>query len=336
MTRKILFPLSLLWSGVYSLRRFAYKTQIFPQKKFQVPVISVGNLSFGGTNKTPFTLFLSQLIDKKVTVLMRGYKGRLEKKGGVLKNPSPRDFGDEAVLLFNSNPNLDIIVGKNRAKNLEKYYPRIKSDVVLLDDGFQHLSIKRDLDIVLIDTTMELKKYRTAPEGYLRENLKSLGDADIIVFTRCDLVDSKKLSELKKLIFPYLRHGVIEIESKLNPFGVINLDKKLDLDFLKGKNINAFCGIGNPNSFFSALEKLGAQISKKYVFRDHHFFSEKEITRMLKEAGSKDTIFLTTEKDFIKIPKSFQNDRIFYLGAKIEILKGINELEEKIREIIRS
>ncbi|MFI5390338.1 MAG: tetraacyldisaccharide 4'-kinase [Bacteriovoracales bacterium] len=334
MVRKLLYPFSFIWGGIHSFRRFAYRVEIYPSKKFKVPVISIGNLSFGGTNKTPFTLFLSQLLNKKVAVLMRGYKGKLENKGGILKVPSPLDFGDEAVLLFNSNPEIDIIVGKKRSQNLEKYYPQINSDVVLLDDGFQHLAIKRDLDIVLLDTTMDLLKYKTFPVGNLRENLNSLSDADVVVYTRCDQVNSIKLEKLKSLISPYLRQGVISVESALVPSGVFNHENQMDLDFLKGKKVHAFCGIGNPHSFFSSLEKLGAKIYKKNIFRDHHFFSEKELTRMLKDKGSKDTIFLTTEKDFVRIPKTFQNGRIFYLGARIKVLKGLDELEEKIKTVI--
>lgn len=343
MIKLLLWPLSLLWGSIHRFRRFAYQAEIFSSKKFRVPVISVGNLSFGGTNKTPFTLFLSFLLNKqqkKVAVLMRGYKGKLENKGGLLskgeaKN-SVEDFGDEATLLINSNPDLDIIVGKNRAQNLEKFYNQINSDVVLLDDGFQHLAIKRDLDIVLLDSTMELSRYKTFPMGYLREDLDALADAEIIVYTRCDQVDPIQLLELKSSILPYLRHGVIELEAALQPVGIFNKNGHLEMDLksLSGKKINAFCGIANPDTFFASLEKLGAIIEKKFTFRDHHFFSDKELTRMLKEGESKDTIFLTTEKDFVRISETFRNGRIFYLGAQIKILKGIEELEKKLQSII--
>lgn len=345
MIRILLWPLSFFWGGIHKFRRFAYRTEIFNSKKFKVPVISIGNLSFGGTNKTPFTLFISNLLnkeEKKVAILMRGYKGKLEDQGGLLsKNESKNlaeNFGDEATLLINSNPNLDIIVGKKRSQNLEKFYDQINSDVVLLDDGFQHLAIKRDLDIVLLDSTMDISKYKTFPVGYLREDLSALSDAEVVVYTRCDQVDVGRLTELKSLISPYLRHSVIQLETALRPVGVFNKNRKIewDLDSLSGKKVYAFCGIANPESFFHSLDKLGAIVEKKFIYRDHHFFSDKELARMLKEGESKDTIFLTTEKDFVRISETFKNDRIFYLGAQIKIIKGFEELEKKIQSILYS
>ena len=341
MIRKLLWPLSFLWGAIYSFRRFAYRVEIFSSKKFKVPVISVGNLSFGGTNKTPFTLFLSQILKhKKVTILMRGYKSKLESKGGLLQENTSEnpvlDFGDEATLFIGSNPDLDIIVGKNRAQNLEKYYPKINSDVILLDDGFQHLKIKRDLDIVLLDSTMDLSLYKTFPLGYLRENLSALSDADIIVYTRCDQVNDKKLTALKSLVLPHLQHGVVHLETALVPLGVFNFKREMEMDLnsLAGKKVHAFCGIGNPKTFFSSLENLGAVIEKKTIFRDHHFFSDKELARMLKESKSEDTIFITTEKDFVRISKDFKKGRIFYLGTQIKVLKGFEEFEKKIRLLL--
>jgi tetraacyldisaccharide 4'-kinase len=343
MIKQLLLPFSLLWEAIYSLRRFAYRIEIFSSKKFKVPIISVGNLSFGGTNKTPFTLFLSNLLkkeNKKVAVLMRGYKGKLENEGGLLNKSSIKkqvcDFGDEAVLLINGNPDLDIIVGKKRSRNLEKFYHQINSDVVLLDDGFQHLAIKRDLDIVLLDSTMDLSKYKTFPVGYLREGFGALSEADVIVYSRCDQVDLEKLKALKSLILPFLRHSVIHVETALSPMGIFNEKRQLvlDLSSLAGKKVFAFCGIANPDTFFSSLEKLGAKVEKKFIFKDHHFFSDKELARMLKEGESKDTIFLTTEKDFVRISETFKNGRIFYLGAEIKVLKGFEELERKIKSLL--
>lgn len=343
MIKQLLFPFSLLWEAIHSFRRFAYRIEMFSSKKFKVPVISVGNLSFGGTNKTPFTLFLSNLLkkeNKKVAVLMRGYKGKLENEGGLLNKSSVKkpvcDFGDEAILLINGNSDLDIIVGKKRSRNLEKFYNQINSDVVLLDDGFQHLAIKRDLDIVLLDSTMDILKYKTFPVGYLREGFGALSDADVIVYTRCDQVDLDKLTSLKSKISPFLRRGVIHVETALTPLGIFN-DKRqlvLDLSSLKGKTVFAFCGIANPKTFFSSLEKLGAIVEKEFIFKDHHFFSDKELASMLKEGESKDTIFLTTEKDFVRISETFKNGRIFYLGAEIKVLKGFEELERKIKSLL--
>ena len=183
---------------------------------------------------------------------------------------------------------------------------------------------------------MDLSKYKAFPTGYLREGLGALSDADVIVYTRCDQVDLGKLTALKSLISPFLRKGFIQVETALTPIGIFN-DKSqmvLDLNSLSGKKVFAFCGIANPEAFFSSLEKLGAIVEKKFTFKDHHFFSDKELARMLKEGESNDTIFLTTEKDFVRISETFKNGRIFYLGAQIKVLKGFEELERKIQSLL--
>ncbi len=155
----LLTPLALLWEGVYRLRRAAYRYGTFEQRHFKVPIISIGNLSFGGTGKTPFTLWLAENLakrNKSVMILMRGYKGKLEHQSGILRGgakigSTPLDFGDEAILLSRRLPEAAVVVGKNRADNLDKYFDEVRPDVVLLDDGHQHLRIARQLNFVFFD-----------------------------------------------------------------------------------------------------------------------------------------------------------------------------------------
>ena len=201
-------PFSYVWESVYKLRRLGYKIDLFSSKSFRVPIISIGNLSFGGTGKTPLTIWLANYFSRKTLsplILMRGYRGKMEKKGGIIKSGEfskvdSKDFGDEAVLISRKAHDSNIIVGKNRSANLEFYYDEVSPDVILLDDGYQHLKIKRDLNIILFDATMDLKRYKVAPLGYLREGLNSLRDADVVLIGKCDQVPANIIADLEKLM----------------------------------------------------------------------------------------------------------------------------------------
>ena len=168
-----LFPISYTWEKIYQIRRFAYKTEIIKSHEFEVPVISIGNLTFGGTGKTPFTMWISRFfndLDKKVVILTRGYKGKLEHKSGIIRSSNkfghnPFEYGDEPLLMARRLDKTSIIVGKRRADNLKYYFNKERPDIVLLDDGHQHLKIKRSLNIVLFDCLIPMKSYKVAPLG---------------------------------------------------------------------------------------------------------------------------------------------------------------------------
>jgi len=190
----IFFPFSVIWKAINRLRRYAYSLGYLKSYNFNLPIISVGNVVFGGTGKTPFTIWLAKFLEsegKVITVLLRGYKGKLEKLSGLLKsenkfNLSALDFGDEAINLIRSLEKSSVIVGKNRKINFVKFADDVKADVLLLDDGYQHLQIFRDLDIVLFDANLPLESYKVVPSGYMREGIEALNYGDVIIITRCD------------------------------------------------------------------------------------------------------------------------------------------------------
>ena len=204
------FPLSFLWEGVYRLRRFFYRHGIFSQEAFEVPIISVGNLTFGGPGKTPFTLWLADYVHgqgKKVMILIRGYKGRLENSCGILRSGgrighNPTDYGDEAVLAAGRTQNTAIVVGRKRSENLAHYFEEERPDVVLLDDGHQHLKLARNLNIVLFDLLMPLDSYRTAPMGYMREGFSALREAGAVVLAKTDQAGEAKRENSNSFLGP--------------------------------------------------------------------------------------------------------------------------------------
>ncbi len=340
-----LYPLSFLWEWIYRIRRFLYTYGFFSRRHFQVPVISIGNVTFGGTGKTPFTLWVGEYLNsecKKVMVLMRGYRGKLENSFGILKSGrrlgfNPFEYGDEALLLARRLKNASIVVGKKRADNLEFYFEKEKPDAVLLDDGHQHIQLGRRLNVVLFDSLMALDRYKVAPRGYLREGMTALKDADLIVLGRCDLVEPDKIKELKDFIGCYLSPGVPFAEIKYAPSGFFDSSYRLkfNLEQIQGRKAICVVGIASPESFFNLVEGLGADVIEKISLPDHHFFSTEEAKKYLQLADQNDAFLVTTEKDMVKMRRIVDDERIIYLEVQVEFLSGEEQTKEIIAQAIR-
>ena len=343
LIKRIFFsPLSWIWETVYFLRRACYDYGILRQRSFQVPIISIGNLTFGGTGKTPFTLWLAEYLykrNKKVMILMRGYKGKLENSSGIISSnnkmiPDPVEYGDEPLLFARRLVDATIVVGKNRSENLSFYFPKVEPDVVLLDDGHQHIKIKRKLNIVLFDATMPLIRYKVAPLGYMREGFQALKDTDLVVIGKADIAGEAKIQALKEFLNPYLPVGVEFAEVGFRPNGFYNAanDLMYTVDQIKGRKVICVAGVANPQSFFKLLEDLGAEVIVTESFPDHHYFKPDEINALLSYAKNEDALLVTTEKDMVRIKKIVEDDTIVFLEVDIHFLKG----EEATLQIIDS
>ena len=339
----LLYPISLLWEIVYRIRRFYYNLGIFKRNHFAVPIISVGNLTFGGTGKTPFTLWLAGYLEKKkkkVMILTRGYKGKLEHSSGILRADKKLGynasiFGDEPLIFTRRLQSTSVVVGKRRSENLIHYFDQILPDVVLLDDGHQHLKISRNLNLVLFDTTMPLSRYRVAPLGYMREGFGALKDADFVILGRCDQVTEHKRDSLKKMILSH--NGELEFaEIYYGPNGFYNYDESITMSLseVKGKNVIAVAGVASPDSFFLTLEQLGAKLVGKKVFSDHHDFKKEEITQIISEAEDLEALIITTEKDIVKIRRITGHERIYFLEVKVCFLSGEDKIERLVESVI--
>ena len=337
----ILYPISLIWEFSHDIRRVFYDYGIFKQYSFHVPVISIGNLTFGGTGKTPFTLWLAKFLateNKKVMILMRGYKGKLEHKGGVLEsgkkiNPDPYVYGDEALLYARQLENASIVVGKKRSENLSFFFPKYSPDVVLLDDGHQHIKIKRKLNILLFDALTPLSDYAVAPMGKMREGFHALKDADFVAIGRSDQVTEEQLNALKNFLIPHLPPGISIANTGHHPNGLYDSagELKFRVHELSNLKIIAIAGIGNPHAFYKLLEKLGAKILKKETYPDHHFFKLDEIKSILAFAKKENALIVTTEKDIVRMKKIINDEAILYLGVDLKFFNG----EEKMKALIR-
>lgn len=344
LKRSALAPLSFTWEWVYRARRSFYEYGVFKKTTFKVPVISVGNLSFGGTGKTPTIVWLADwLIQKGLTpvVLTRGYKGQLEHSSGLLKSGqkfrlNPFDYGDEPLMISNKMSKGAVIVGKRRAENLLKYFAEVKPDVVLLDDGFQHLQIYRSFNIVLFDATMPLDLYKVAPLGYLREGMTALKDADALVISRADMVTPEKLQKLITTISTHFHHHPPLALTRYCPLGVYDVHDKyiFSIGELKGLKAIAVTAIASPDSFYRYLESFGVEVTEKVSFPDHYFFTPEDVNELLIKASQQSAIILCSEKDMVKMKRVSQDGRILFTKVKVEFISGEKELLGALSKVL--
>lgn len=298
-----LTPFSLIYALLMRLRRATYASGLFPVRCLGKPVISVGNIVAGGTGKTPTVATLAHLLmarGKKVAVLSRGYGGslagdiRIVSDGKTLQ-ATAEEAGDEPYLLAASIPGLMVVVGADRYRAGRLAEDRLNPDIFILDDGFQHLRLHRDLNILLLDSRSPFGNGRTFPAGLLREPKSALQRADIVIFTRC--VEGDPLNAGVAIDKPCCRASHVLT-------GVVPLPGGQAQTFahLAGKKGLAFAGIADPAAFFDALEKEGLSIIATLAFADHAGYGEDEIAAIcrLKEA-SRASYIVTTEKDAVKL-----------------------------------
>jgi tetraacyldisaccharide 4'-kinase len=299
---------------------------------------------FGGTGKTPTIMWLADyLADQGLTpvVLTRGYKGDLEHSRGILKSGqrfrlNPQDYGDEPLMIASKMKKGAVIVGKNRAENLERYFSEVLPDVVLLDDGFQHLKIYRSFNIVLFDATLPLSEYKTAPLGYMREGMTALKDADAIFISRSDMVSDEQRMKLREFLQRYFHHGPLWCEICYRPEGVYDCHDNLSLSSaeLAGRKVVALSAIASPTSFYATLNQLGCEIVEKVSFPDHYFFSLDDINDILHKASRHAALVVCSEKDMVKLKRVSQDPRLMYLKVKLAFLSGEDKFKETIGKVL--
>lgn len=311
----LLLPLSFLYTIIHQTRLTFYSLGILKVKKLPCRVISIGNITVGGTGKTPMAIAVARtLIDKgkKVAVLSRGYKG--EKSGS-----------DEVLLISKRLGNIPVITGGNRYLSGSYAIDKYQVDTILLDDGFQHVQLKRDLDILLIDSTNPFGNGFTLPAGILREPLRNIKRADAIVLTRTDqAMDIHKVINRIKTLNP----SAPIFKARHRPAGVVRLfDGRIEgVELVKDKKILIFSGIGNPEAFSFSLKELGAKIIEVMDYPDHYFYDERDIIGIERKAKDLSTeIIITTEKDATKLSDMSLPDNLWALRVEMEIM---NEREE--------
>lgn len=309
----ILKPVLIILSGIYAFfihaRRIAYKFGIFRSFKLPLRVISVGNITMGGTGKTPMVITLADFFrekGKKVAISTRGYGGEYVKSPIALNLDTVSDneggyFGDEIYLFKSYLKNVPVFVGKDRVRIIKEALGEVKPHILILDDGFQHFRLKRDLDIVLVNSLNPFGNYSLIPSGSLREPLSSLKRADIFVITKSNLVS--EVTSLKDFLRKINPSSLIACSAHLfKGLYEFGNEKEIDISTLRDKNIGAICAIGDPDSFEKLLKKEGFKIKISLRFLDHHIFDIGEIKDSIGRCLAQriDTI-ITTEKDIFRL-----------------------------------
>lgn len=332
LTKSALSILTYPYSAVLKTRNVFYENHFIKSIKLPVKVFSVGNITTGGTGKTPLVEFMAKTLHqsgRKVAILSRGYGGN------NLSQKENSHVNDETLALRENLQEVLILSGKDRVRNGEKAVRDHGVDCIILDDGFQHFKLKRDLDIVVIDSLNPFGGEHLIPRGSLREPLKNLRRADIFIISHCDQSCEKTINSIYKKLNQLNAHAPV-CESIHKPVHIENITDGsiLKTDWLKGKRIYGLSAIGNPESFTSTLKWLGANLIKHRVFSDHHDYTQTEIDHVISDALSLDTeAIVVTQKDMVKLRNLNIKDAKF-LSVKIELVitKGIDLYNEIIDE----
>ncbi len=294
----ILMPFALIFRFISKIRVWSYNAKILKSFSLNKPVISVGNITAGGTGKTPFVHFLITQLEEKnlrVGLLTRGYGRSSTEILSVQGDSKSKDVGDEPLWLKIKHPKLQAVVGGDRVAAAGKLSD---VDVIILDDGMQHLKIKRDLEITLIDVTAKDSDYWPLPAGRGREDFSALGRSDMVILTKTNLASPERVDEIADKVFKF---GVMEVmESETTIESIVNL-KTGESAAISGKKCFLVSGIAKPEGFETLVKEAGAEVVFHEKKGDHARINEKEITEFMKMAATrKADMILTTEKDAVK------------------------------------
>jgi tetraacyldisaccharide 4'-kinase len=355
--REILYALSFVYDRLVQLRLYLYRKRVFRERALGCLVISIGNLTVGGTGKTPIVEKFARALQaggRRVAILSRGYKSVPRKRSWLSwlrRDADPprvvsdgksllldsRTAGDEPYMLAHNLKDVIVLVDKNRVKSGRYAIDKWQVDTLLLDDGFQYLHLKHRLDMVLVDRQAPFGTEFLLPRGTLREAPRNLRRASYIFITKNT---GEPNFALMKRIRRYNRTAEV-IECAHRPLYLQNVftGERVPLERLRGAFIGSISAIAAPESFEGALAKLGAHVdlAKRYI--DHHYYSEAELTSFIKRCIRRDLeMIVTTEKDSVRMPRLPESEMkvpIYFLRVEIEILSGHENWEHCVARICR-
>ncbi|MDR1528398.1 MAG: tetraacyldisaccharide 4'-kinase [Puniceicoccales bacterium] len=349
----VLLPLSFLFALIVKLRHLLYVKRIFTSDVLGCPVIVVGNLTVGGTGKTPVVEKIARELHergRKVAILSRGYKSKSEPKWRTFirwvthrDEPPPKVVsngksvlldsevaGDEPFMLAKNLPGVVVIVDKDRVKAGHYAINKFGVDIIILDDGFQYFPLRGHVNLLLIDKTNPFGNKHLLPRGILREPISQIKRASYVLLTKSSNAFNDSIIDAIKLYNPDAK--IIECAHFSRNLSTINSKEVRPINMLAGQKIMAFSGIASPDGFENFLLQSGAEIVYKKRFVDHHRFSKNELENIFDVARAKGaTLAITTEKDAVRIPRDFAFPiPSYFLKIDIEIVSGEEIFEEAI------
>jgi tetraacyldisaccharide 4'-kinase len=324
----ILLLVALIYSLTVRLRKVLYRLHVFKTWELPRRVVSVGNITLGGTGKTPTVIQVAKLLlnrHERPVVLSRGYGREKESNLLVVSDGSvtavdARQGGDEPLLIASKLPGVPVVVGADRYRAGRLAIEKFQPDVLILDDGFQHVRLKRDLNIALLDGGDPFGNGRLFPAGILREPLSALDRADIVLITRADR--AKDLEALKTVI--RRNTGATIFTSRQVPVDLLDdlTGATRPLSILRGAPVLAFSGIGRPESFFSLLRDLGAIVRAELSYSDHYRYEEADLAVIMRKAtNEKLAMTITTEKDAVRL-RPLKPTGIWSLRVEEQVLEA--------------
>lgn len=349
--RVVLLALSFVYLRIVTLRLRLFSSNVFRSHQLGCPVVSIGNLTVGGTGKTPVVEKLARDLSergRRIAILSRGYKSvrrkgshgpdspvRVVSEGRAILLDS-KTAGDEPFMLAKNLRGVAVVVDKDRVECGRHAVEKLGCDLLLLDDGLQYLKLHRRFDIVLIDREAPFGNEHLLPRGTLREPPSHLRRATHILVTKCDGSD---LSGLHDRIRKHNRTAPI-IECRHRPMEVVDLatGEILPLSSLEGMRAASLSAIASPESFEQGLRKLGVSLELTQSFADHHRYSRREIDRFLKRCARRSlSCVLTTEKDAVRMPRLLNQELpVRYLRIEIEILRGKEHWDRMLDQLLHA
>jgi tetraacyldisaccharide 4'-kinase len=292
-----------------------------------VPVVSVGNLTLGGTGKTPCVEYVARFyrsLDRRAAILSRGYGSQ----GGR---------NDEALLLEENLPDVPHLQGADRVALAAVAVEELESEVLVLDDGLQHRRLARDLDVVLVDASNPWGHGWLFPRGLLREAPTGLRRAGVVVLTRCDQVPAADLEQIRERV-ARLAPGVPVVETTHRPVELVNGDRDVaPLERLRQRPVAAFCGIGNPEAFRRTLTDAGANVADLRTFPDHHAYTRADVDALTAWARQQATecMVVTTQKDLVKLRLArLGGQELWAVRVELQVAAGRPEFDRKLKEAL--
>ncbi len=327
----LLLGMSFLYGRIVRLTRFLYAARLLPVFQAQKPVISIGNLTVGGTGKTPLVLTIVRLLiarGLKVAILTRGYMPQ-----------SKQVFSDEARMIEESLPGVAVFASPNRRLSIQECLKHHAADVFVCDDAFQHWPLHRDLDIVAVDAVNPFGNGHLLPRGILREEIEAIRRAQVIVLTKTNQPLGRTQALRSRLAA--LHPDALIVESRHAGRGCVDVFEKIfqDIAHVQGLTAAAFCAIADPQSFRQSLQECGVVVDGFFTFSDHHVFTVEDLAPIRRYAKDRQIrIILTTHKDAVKIQnfrEFWQGYRVYYLDLELEITQGKNVFIERLLSAMR-
>jgi tetraacyldisaccharide 4'-kinase len=327
--RALMWVPARLYELAVRLRVAAYETRYLKSRRLDAAVISVGNITFGGTGKTPLVEYIARYLRDQyhqVSVLTRGY-GRAAESRRILNlagdppsdDLSYREYGDEPLMLARALEDVPIIIDRDRFEAGRFAEREYGSKALILDDGYQHLALARDLNILLIDATDPFGGFEMAPFGRLREPLYGIKRADLVIITRSDrpFDQGQTLAIIKYFCGETV--PVLYAYSSITRLRHLATGETYETDLFSGWNVALMCGIGNPRAFSEDVLQIGMGVAVEHFFADHHAFTQEDLDRVLRSAAEHGAeAIITTEKDAVRLEGLKHGDIPVY-AAQLEI-----------------